>query len=255
MAVQGRSAILNCRVQGIGNRTVSWVRHADTHLLTVGRYTYTNDERFRAIHKVKSEDYMLQILPIQRSDEGWFECQISSTPIISHLVYLDIAEPYTEILGGPDIYLEEGFTMNLTCLVKDSPEPPQFIFWYHNSEPISYSSIRGGVSQITEKGEVTVSFLLIQEARLVDSGQYACHASVGNISSVTVHVFKSQKPEQLVPSAPDPVAVSASSTLATTSLALALACLVMQVVGSSPLLPLTLLSLVTCDISRICSWQ
>ena len=38
-----------------------------------------------------------------------------------------------------------------------------------------------------------------------------------------------QKPEQLVPSAPDPVAVSASSTLATTSLALALACLVMQV--------------------------
>ena len=55
---------------------------------------------------------MLQILPIQvtleisfelyhrdltprfsfqKSDEGWFECQISSTPIISHLVYLDIA--------------------------------------------------------------------------------------------------------------------------------------------------------------------
>ena len=27
----------------------------------------------------------------QKSDEGWFECQISSTPIISHLVYLDIA--------------------------------------------------------------------------------------------------------------------------------------------------------------------
>ena len=78
-----------------------------------------------------------------------------------------------------------------------------------------------------------------------------------------------QKPEQLVPSAPDPVAVSASSTLATTSLALALACLIMQVMmmmmmmmmtllqvaGSSPLLPLPLLSLVTCDISRICSLQ
>ena len=42
-------------------------------------------------------------------------------------------------------------------------------------------------------------------------------------------VSPGQKPEQLVPSAPDPVAVSASSTLATTSLALALACLVMQV--------------------------
>merc|ERR1719350_1089273 len=95
--------------------------------------------------------------------------------------------------------------MNLTCLVRDSPEPPQYIFWYHNEEPISYSSIRGGISQITEKGEVTASFLLIQHARLVDSGTYACHASVGNISTVTVHVIKSQKPEQLVPPGPESV--------------------------------------------------
>ena len=43
-------------------------------------------------------------------------------------------EPYTEILGGPDIYLEEGFTMNLTCLVRGSPEPPQYIFWYRNQQ-------------------------------------------------------------------------------------------------------------------------
>ena len=45
-----------------------------------------------------------------------------------------LAEPHTEILGGPDIYLEEGFTMNLTCLVRDSPEPPQYIFWYRNEQ-------------------------------------------------------------------------------------------------------------------------
>ena len=43
-------------------------------------------------------------------------------------------EPVTEILGSPDIYLEEGVTMNLTCMVKDSPEPPQFIFWNHNHQ-------------------------------------------------------------------------------------------------------------------------
>ena len=28
---------------------------------------------------------------LQKADEGWFECQISSTPVISHLVYLNIA--------------------------------------------------------------------------------------------------------------------------------------------------------------------
>ena len=59
-------------------------------------------------------------------------------------------------------------------------------------QPISYSSARGGVSQITEKGSVTASFLLIQEARLVDSGSYACHASVGNTSWVSVHVIRSK---------------------------------------------------------------
>ena len=44
---------------------VSWIRHRDTHLLTAGRYTYTSDERFRAIHKVLSEDYILRIDPVQ----------------------------------------------------------------------------------------------------------------------------------------------------------------------------------------------
>ena len=48
---------------------MSWIRHQDTHLLTAGRYTYTSDERFRAIHKVLSEDYLLQILPVQVRDE------------------------------------------------------------------------------------------------------------------------------------------------------------------------------------------
>merc|ERR1719186_407535 len=36
-AILGKSALLNCRVRGVTNRTVSWIRHKDTHLLTVGR--------------------------------------------------------------------------------------------------------------------------------------------------------------------------------------------------------------------------
>ena len=54
-----------CAVLHSDPRTVSWIRHSDTHLLTAGRYTYTSDMRFRAIHKVLSEDYLLQILPVQ----------------------------------------------------------------------------------------------------------------------------------------------------------------------------------------------
>ena len=59
-------------------------------------------------------------------------------------------------------------------------------------QPISYSSPRGGISQITEKGPTTASFLLVQQARVIDSGSYACHSSVGKIANVTVHVIRSK---------------------------------------------------------------
>ncbi|KAJ4433904.1 hypothetical protein ANN_16217 [Periplaneta americana] len=54
---------------------------------------------------------------------------------------------------------------------------------------ISYDSPRGGVSVITEKGETTTSFLLIQKARPSDSGRYQCNPSNAQSKSITVHVL------------------------------------------------------------------
>ena len=51
-------------------------------------------------------------------DAGLYECQVSSTPPLSHHIYLEVAQPYTEIVGGKEIYLDEGSMMNITCLVK-----------------------------------------------------------------------------------------------------------------------------------------
>lgn len=42
-------------------------------------------------------------------------------------------EPSTEIIGAPDLYIESGSTINLTCVIEDSPEPPAYIFWNHNN--------------------------------------------------------------------------------------------------------------------------
>lgn len=69
---------------------VSWVRHRDVHLLTIGRYTYTNDQRFRVIHPAQSEDWTLQIKYPQHRDSGIYECQVSTTPHMSHLVHLSV---------------------------------------------------------------------------------------------------------------------------------------------------------------------
>jgi neurotrimin len=69
---------------------VSWIRHRDIHLLTVGRYTYTTDQRFRAMHDANSEDWVLQIKYPQKRDGGIYECQLSTTPHISHFIYLNV---------------------------------------------------------------------------------------------------------------------------------------------------------------------
>ena len=69
---------------------VSWVRHRDIHLLTVGRYTYTSDQRFEALHLPHAEEWTLRIRYPQKKDSGIYECQISTTPPIGHPVYLTI---------------------------------------------------------------------------------------------------------------------------------------------------------------------
>lgn len=200
-ALLGKTAYLNCRVKNLGNKTmslqVSWVRHRDVHLLTVGRYTYTSDQRFRAIHHPHSEDWTLQIKYPQHRDTGIYECQISTTPHMSHYIHLNVIEPTTDILGGPELYIDRGSTINLTCVVLYSPEPPAYIYWNHNDAIISYDSARGGVSVLTEKGETTTSFLLIQKARPSDSGQYQCNPSNAQPKSVTVHVLNGEHPEAM----------------------------------------------------------
>ncbi|XP_021939627.1 zwei Ig domain protein zig-8-like, partial [Zootermopsis nevadensis] len=71
---------------------VSWVRHRDIHLLTVGRYTYTSDQRFQSIHSPQTEDWMLQIRYPQRRDSGFYECQVSTTPPVGYSMYLSVVE-------------------------------------------------------------------------------------------------------------------------------------------------------------------
>ncbi|XP_048509173.1 zwei Ig domain protein zig-8-like isoform X2 [Athalia rosae] len=189
----GKTVHLVCKVKNLGNRTVSWVRHRDIHLLTVGRYTYTSDQRFEALHSPHSEEWTLRIRYPQRKDSGIYECQISTTPPIGHPVQLTIVEPITEIVGSPDLFVNKGSTINLTCLVRFAPEPPPMMIWSHN-RVINFDSPRGGVSLVTEKGPVTSSRLMIQKAVATDSGIYTCGPSNANPNSIRVHVVNEEHP-------------------------------------------------------------
>uniref|UniRef100_A0A182WUY6 Ig-like domain-containing protein n=1 Tax=Anopheles quadriannulatus TaxID=34691 RepID=A0A182WUY6_ANOQN len=44
------------------------------------------------------------------------------------------AQPITTIVGVPDLYINTGSTVNLTCIVRNSSEPPSTIFWTHNNQ-------------------------------------------------------------------------------------------------------------------------
>ena len=63
------------------NFQVSWLkRHGDTpHLLTFGLTTYSSDSRFQIFHE-QPNDWKLQIQFPQLSDQGIYECLVSTNP-------------------------------------------------------------------------------------------------------------------------------------------------------------------------------
>ncbi|CAG9812962.1 unnamed protein product [Phaedon cochleariae] len=64
----------------------------------------------------------------------------------------------------------------------------------HGMQEINYDSPRGGVSVITEKGDNTVSYLLVQRAKDSDSGKYTCNPSNANPKTIIVHVLNGEYP-------------------------------------------------------------
>ena len=62
-----------------------------------------------------SEDWMLEIKPTTHRDSGRYECQISTTPPTSHVVYLKIAGRiiYSQDIQFSDYFMSQNFRMKL----------------------------------------------------------------------------------------------------------------------------------------------
>ncbi|XP_029840358.2 uncharacterized protein LOC8043300 isoform X1 [Ixodes scapularis] len=190
----GKAVFLPCKVRHLGDRTVSWIRRRDLHVLTVGRFTYTSDQRFQTIHMENSDSWMLQIQYPQKKDAGVYECQVSTLPKISRFVTLNVIVSKASIPGGPTLYLNSGSTLNLTCEIMESPMAPDFVFWYHNGRVINYEINNRGISIHTEKLPKTLSRLLISNAQPQDSGNYSCVPSNAEPADITVHVLNGEQP-------------------------------------------------------------
>merc|ERR1711915_781324 len=190
--VLGSNADLSCRIRNVGNRTVSWLRYKDNkaEILTSGREVYSGDVRIKMRHTEGTEDFTLGITNVQLRDAGHYECQINAIPVISQIVHLTVIDPVTKILGPESQYIEEGQSLNLTCVILNSHQPPQFITWIKDEQMITLTSSDDRVRQITEKGSNTSSILLIMNTKLSDGGTYTCKPSVGQKASVSVRVIE-----------------------------------------------------------------
>ena len=54
------------------------MRYRDTSLLSVGKFVYVGDDRFRVIHEPRAAEWYLAIKSVSYADQGVYECQVNS---------------------------------------------------------------------------------------------------------------------------------------------------------------------------------
>ncbi|XP_035703498.1 uncharacterized protein LOC110843505 [Folsomia candida] len=185
----GSHAYLRCRVKNLGDRTVSWIRRRDWHILTTGRTVYTTDDRFQIIHHDGSDEWSLVIRYTQRRDAGEYECQVSNPHgVIAHFFNLNVLVPQAYILGAKEYHVQQGTVISLVCIIENSPRlVSQYLYWYHNNQMINL--IGSGISVHTENGVHIHSRLTVPQAGPQHAGTYTCNAT--NTESATVQVYVS----------------------------------------------------------------
>ena len=57
-------------------------------MLTVGTYTYTSDQRFATVKE--NDEWTLSIKWVTKRDSGIYECQVSTLPVRSFFVALNV---------------------------------------------------------------------------------------------------------------------------------------------------------------------
>ncbi|OXU19898.1 hypothetical protein TSAR_003381 [Trichomalopsis sarcophagae] len=194
-------AYLPCKVRQIGNKSVSWVRTRDDHILAVDRTIFIADDRFQSHFYDKTNTWSLLVKYAQKRDEGEYECQISTEPKLSHTVRLiviadangektKIAVPQIEILGDKDRYVKTGSTVILQCVVKNSLEIPFYVFWLHQERQLFDRKGKMNIqTKLIDGTNDTSSNLTIHNAGPEDSGNYTCRPSNLDSTSVQLHVL------------------------------------------------------------------
>jgi len=199
---------LHCRVNRLGGKTVSWLKRIgedkDPHLLTYGRQTYSSDARFQIIHE-KPNNWKLQIQFTKRSDEGLYECQVSTNPPLIQYTYIRVVVPTIKIVDERhqkvenQIFYDRGSTIKLKCMVENIVgEQPEYIIWKKGNRMLNYDTERGGISVRTDLlASGAQSRLHIAGATFGDSGNYTCMMGRTAKTQIELQIIPGETAEQV----------------------------------------------------------
>ena len=82
------------------------MRHNDVGLISVGKFQYIRDPRFKIVHAPRSQEWMLVIRAVRFGDEGPYECQVNTSPIRRETVYLTVVGK-SDSHWHPSVLLDE----------------------------------------------------------------------------------------------------------------------------------------------------
>lgn len=63
-------------------------------------------------------------------------CALSLSLDKTCFAFYAFSVPRTELIGDPDRYVKTGSTVHLQCIIYGAIEPPTYIMWYHDAQPI-----------------------------------------------------------------------------------------------------------------------
>ncbi|XP_048733403.1 opioid-binding protein/cell adhesion molecule-like isoform X2 [Ostrea edulis] len=120
--VAGKTAVLPCSIESLGEFKVVWTDQYST-LLTLAEKRIIDDERM-VLDRPHTKDWNLLLHDVKYEDRGRYTCQINTLPIKTKTIELIVLVP-PEILdtSSNDLTTKEGDTVTLTCNVTGIPRP------------------------------------------------------------------------------------------------------------------------------------
>ena len=82
---------------------VSWIRKSDAYILSVDSAVFISDKRFKVLRPQPGTEWNLHIKSVAKSDEGLYECQISTEPKMSYYTHLNVVGMFVYlVVCGPN---------------------------------------------------------------------------------------------------------------------------------------------------------